>query len=97
MENYTRKQVNKNCDEFYYNSKKQLHRLDGPAVEDSNGGYKAWFINGKRHREDGPAITRLYGDKEWWINGKKYSKSYYCSLCLFSALEPKKIDLNPME
>lgn len=27
-------------------------------------------IDGKYHREDGPAIEREDGTKEWWLNGK---------------------------
>ena len=33
-------------------------------------GNKFWFKNGKRHREDGPAIEYANGDKFWFINGK---------------------------
>ena len=29
-----------------------------------------WFINGKFHREDGPAIECKDGEKHWYINGK---------------------------
>jgi hypothetical protein len=37
-----------------------------------NGG-KEWFLNGKRHREDGPAVEYADGyNKEWWINGKRH-------------------------
>ena len=31
---------------------------------------KEWYLNGKLHREDGPAIEELDGHKEWWISGK---------------------------
>jgi len=40
-------------------------------------GDKAWFINGKRHREDGPAIEEANGGKAWFINGKRYSQRDY--------------------
>ena len=33
-------------------------------------GSKKWFINGKRHREDGPAVEIANGTKCWHINGK---------------------------
>jgi len=33
---------------------------------------KSWFKNGKRHREDGPAIEWKLGSKEWYIDGVKY-------------------------
>lgn len=45
----------------WYNSKDQLHREDGPAVEYTNDD-KAWYINGQRHREDGPAMKATYGE-----------------------------------
>lgn len=32
-------------------------------------GVKEWYLNGKRHREDGPAIEYPDGSKEWWENG----------------------------
>ena len=44
------------------------HRLDGPAVEYSDGG-RAWFVNGKYHRIDGPAIEYANGIILWYING----------------------------
>jgi hypothetical protein len=53
----------------YKNKSGQYHRLDGPAVEYSNG-EKHWYINGKRHREDGPAVENINSDKWWYINGK---------------------------
>jgi hypothetical protein len=29
-----------------------------------------WFLNGKLHREDGPAVEYVNGDKYWYLNGK---------------------------
>jgi hypothetical protein len=31
-----------------------------------------WYLNGKRHREDGPAVERPSGDKAWWLNGDRH-------------------------
>ncbi len=28
-----------------------------------------WFANGKKHRDDGPAIIHYNGIKEWYLNG----------------------------
>ena len=53
----------------YRNKSNQLHRLDGPALEYSNGD-KFWFLYGKRHRTDGPAIERSNGAKFWLIENK---------------------------
>ncbi len=35
-------------------------------------GTKSWWINGKRHRTDGPAVEFADGSKEWWINDKRH-------------------------
>jgi len=31
-----------------------------------------WYLNGKRHREDGPAREWADGGKEWYLNGKRH-------------------------
>ena len=51
--------------QWYLNGK--CHRIDGPAVELTNG-TKKWYLNGLLHRIDGPAIVYANGDKEWWLN-----------------------------
>jgi hypothetical protein len=33
---------------------------------------KEWYLNGKRHREDGPAFECSSGDKQWYLNGKRH-------------------------
>jgi hypothetical protein len=33
-------------------------------------GTKYWYLNGKRHREDGPAVEHASGGKEWCLNGE---------------------------
>ena len=35
----------------------------------ANGG-KWWYLNGKLHREDGPAIEYAYGGEMWCLNGE---------------------------
>ena len=35
----------------------------------SNGG-KYWYLNGKLHREDGPAVEGPTGGKFWYLNDK---------------------------
>ena len=56
----------------YYNDAGQLHRIDGPAVEMSDGG-KSWYQNGMLHRIDGPAYECFdsfrYNSKYWYQNG----------------------------
>lgn len=33
---------------------------------------KYWFLNKRKHREDGPAVECANGSEEWWINGIEY-------------------------
>ena len=40
------------------------------GVKTDKNGTKEWYVNGKLHREDGPAIERANGYKEWWVNGQ---------------------------
>jgi hypothetical protein len=40
-------------------------------VEVYADGRKVWWLNGKRHREDGPAVE-YSGGKDWWLNGKRH-------------------------
>lgn len=56
---------------YYKDAEKTIkHRLVGPAIEYKDG-HKEYFINGKRHRLDGPAIETA-DRKEYWIEGKRH-------------------------
>ena len=35
-------------------------------------GTKHWHLNGKRHREDGPALEFASGHKEWFLNDQRH-------------------------
>jgi len=35
-------------------------------------GSKSWYLNGKCHREDGPAVEYANGSKFWYLNGKRH-------------------------
>ena len=39
-------------------------------VEVNTNGTKSWYLNGKRHREDGPASEYANGGKSWYLKGK---------------------------
>jgi hypothetical protein len=49
-----------------------IYNPNGPAVVRVDG-YKAWYINDKRHRTDGPAVEYADGHKSWWIDDINYS------------------------
>ena len=59
-------------DKFYYKDpgKTILHREDGPAYVTADGEYKAWWLNGERHRLDGPAVRYGVGTDQWYVNGE---------------------------
>ena len=40
------------------------------TVEVNGFGDKWWYLNGKLHRTDGPAIEYISGTKSWYLNGK---------------------------
>jgi hypothetical protein len=40
------------------------------TVKVNTYGTKFWYLNGKYHREDGPAIEYASGNKFWYLNGK---------------------------
>ena len=72
------------------------HRSDGPAIITAEG-IKKWYINGKLHRLNGPAVKYPNWKNFWFINGVDFSKSQHNRLCLFSILEPRRIDLRSTE
>ncbi len=50
-----------------------LHRVGKPAIISQafsyDLAYEEWWNEGKKHREDGPAVTFSNGNKEYWLNG----------------------------
>ena len=39
-----------------------------------NDGNKFWYLNGKMHREDGPALEYPDGGKRWYLNNRLMSE-----------------------
>ena len=37
---------------------------------DENSGTRRWYLNGRYHREDGPAVEHIDGSRRWYLNGK---------------------------
>ena len=50
---------------------------NGAECEIYENGDKCWYLNGKRHRTDGPAIEYADGSKFWFINGTQYSEEEF--------------------
>ena len=40
------------------------------TVKVFDNGDRCWYLNGKIHREDGPAIESYDGSRYWYLNGK---------------------------
>ena len=70
--------IDKNGDKYWRNSKGEVHRTDGPAIEYANGD-KYWYFNGERHRTGGPAVERADGRKEYWYKGKQITEEVFHS------------------
>ena len=41
-----------------------------PECQVDRHGTKWWYLNGKLHREDGPAFEDRYGHKWWYLHGE---------------------------
>ncbi len=44
--------------------------MNKPECKTDCNGNKRWCLNGKFHREDGPAVEHADGEKWWYLNGK---------------------------
>ena len=42
--------------------------MSNPVI--SENGSKAWYVDDKLHRVDGPAVEYTAGRKEWWVDDK---------------------------
>jgi hypothetical protein len=56
---------------IFYHKDGYLHRVDGPAVEYTNGD-KEWYLNGYLNRVDGPAMELNNGTKIWYLNDQRH-------------------------
>ena len=46
--------------------------MSEPVLKVLANGTKEWFIDGKFHRIDGPAIEWSNGTKQWWLDGRRH-------------------------
>ena len=47
------------------------------TVTVNDRGDKLWYLNGKLHREDGPAAEDADGSKYWYLNDKHLTESQW--------------------
>lgn len=60
-----------------FNYSSVLSRKDGPAVESLDGSLKEWFVNGKLHRIDGPAIVSTGSLKQYFLDGEEIHSDWF--------------------
>ena len=66
-----------NGDIIYYKKDKVIiHNPYGPAIIGRDG-FIGYWINGNRHRLDGPAMIRSNGEEIYFINGKSLNKEEF--------------------
>lgn len=75
----------------FWMADRQLHRLDGPAMELCNR--KEWWVDGKRHRLDGPAVEWADGSKEWYVDDKRVSEQGFPDAVLTFLLGPEVVSI----
>src|SRR2546423_1581193 len=46
-----------------------------PELVEDAVGPRSWYLNGQRHRKDGPAVEWPNGRCSWWLNGELLSES----------------------
>jgi hypothetical protein len=47
------------------------------TVKVYDNGTHEWYLNGKFHREDGPAIEYTNGSRQWYLNGEEYTEEEF--------------------
>ena len=72
------------------------------TVQVSDDGTNKWYLNGKRHREDGPAIECMDGTKEWFLNGvelteEEFNKRNNVELTLEDIASKFEIDVDKLK
>jgi hypothetical protein len=48
----------------------EVDSMSTPKLNVDEDGSNYWYINGRYHREDGPAVEYASGTKLWYVNGK---------------------------
>jgi hypothetical protein len=75
--------------------------MNEPVCTITRCGDKEWWLNGKLHRENGPAIEFASGYKEWWLNGELHREDGPAILGTYGAKQwwyhGKQLDCNTQE
>ena len=52
------------------------------------------YLNGKLHREDGPAIECFWGDKRWFLNGEEMTEAEHKKATTKPTCEGKEVEVD---
>ena len=55
-------------------------------------GHQEWYLNGKHHRTDGPAVVWPDGDEDWYWRGKQHSEAMVRGYAAHEAFETQNTD-----
>ena len=47
--------------------------MSNPVI--NKKGTKVWYVNGKLHRINGPAVEHINGSESWWVYDKRYTSN----------------------
>ena len=64
------------------------------TVKVYDNGNKSWWLNGKLHREDGPAYEGDDGYKQWWLNGKWMAEEEHKKLTSKASCQGKVVEID---
>jgi len=59
-----------------------------------DSGNKYWYLDGKLHREDGPAIEFSYGANEWYLYGKFLTEAEHKAATSKHTCEGKIVEID---
>ena len=64
------------------------------TVKVLTNGDKSWYLDGKRHREDGPAIEYDDGSKSWYLDDKLHREEEHKKLTSKATCEGKVVEID---
>ena len=64
------------------------------TVKVYTNGDKFWWLNGKLHREDGPAVEYADGGKSWYLNDKRVTEEEHKKRTSKASCQGKVVEID---
>ena len=64
------------------------------TVKVYESGSKFWSLNGKLHREDGPAVEYADGGKSWYLNDKRVTEEEHKKRTSKASCQGKVVEID---